>query len=249
MAWDEIVKGVTPYVVKIDTPSGHGTGFVCVYNHDKSVVGIATARHVVDYADKWQQPIRINHYPSATNTLLGENDRFIDLDVETDNAIILFTTKKLEKLPDNPLPLLSEKMSLPIGAEVGWLGYPGLAAFTLCFFAGTVSAKIDSGYLIDGVAINGVSGGPVVSYLPEKKLCIVGTVSAYAPNRATGDVLPGLSVAQDIAHFHEIINRIKTIDEANKQKAIEEAQRQAAAATNPTPNALPDAVQSGQLRR
>jgi hypothetical protein len=51
MAWDEIVKTVTPYVVKIDTPSGHGTGFVFCYSEDKTICGIATARHVVGYAD------------------------------------------------------------------------------------------------------------------------------------------------------------------------------------------------------
>ena len=232
MAWDEIVKEVTPFLVKIETPAGHGTGFVCVYNHDKSVCGIATARHVVSYADQWQQPIRINHHPSATSVLLKENDRYIDLDVDTDSAVILFNTKRFDKLPQNPLPLLPNNTTLPIGAEVGWLGYPGIAALTLCFFSGIVSAQIENGYLIDGVAINGVSGGPVVSYLPEKKVHIVGTVSAYAPNRATGDTLPGLSIAQDISHFHETINRIKTIDEANKQKQIEEAQRQAAASAS-----------------
>jgi hypothetical protein len=40
-------------------------------------------------------------------------------------------------------------------------------------------------------------------------------------NRATGDVLPGLAVAQDVSHFHEMISFIKSIDEAkDKQKQI-----------------------------
>lgn len=249
MPWDEIVKGVTPYVVKIDTPSGHGTGFLCCYNDTKSVCGIATAKHVVSYADQWQQPIRISHFPSSTNVLLKENDRYIDIDVETDSAMILFQTKQLDQLPGEALPLLSEETELPIGAEVGWLGYPGLAAYTLCFFAGTVSAKIEHGYLIDGVAINGVSGGPVVSPLGNAAIHIVGTVSAYAPNRATGDALPGLSIAQDISHFREAIDRIKSIDEANRQKQIEEAQRQAASAANPSPSPTVDAIPSEPAHR
>ena len=255
MAWDEIVREVTPYVVKIDTPSGHGTGFVFCYSADKGICGIATARHVVSYADQWQQPLRLNHHPSATSALLKEDDRFIDCDVDTDSAVILFSTKMLDQLPKEPLPLLDDNETLPTGAEVGWLGYPGIAALTLCFFSGIVSARIPHGYLIDGVAINGVSGGPVVSYLPEKKtIQIVGTVSAYAPNRATGDTLPGLSVAQDISHFHESIAKIKSLDEANKKKQIEEAERQAAASSAasspaPAPTAPAGAVQSGHARK
>ena len=64
MSWNAIVERVTPYVIKIETPRGHGTGFLCLYNRDKSFYGIATARHVVSYADEWQQPIRLHHFPS-----------------------------------------------------------------------------------------------------------------------------------------------------------------------------------------
>ena len=32
MYWNTIVDKVEPYVVKIETPSGHGTGFLCLYN-------------------------------------------------------------------------------------------------------------------------------------------------------------------------------------------------------------------------
>jgi hypothetical protein len=122
--------------VKIDTPSGHGTGFVFCYNENKTMCGIATAKHVVSYADQWQQPIRINHHPSTTNAFLKEDDRFIDLDTDTDSAVILFLTRNLDRLPKDPLPLLDYNETLPTGAEVGWLGYPGIAALTLCFFAG-----------------------------------------------------------------------------------------------------------------
>jgi hypothetical protein len=172
------------------------------------------------------------------------------LDEDTDSAVILFLTKHLDQLPKDPLPLLDYNETLPTGADVGWLGYPGIAPQTLCFFAGSVSARIEHGYLIDGVAINGVSGGPVVSQVVGHEPQIVGTVSAYRPNRATGDTLPGLSVAQDISHFHESIARMKSIDEAKKKKQIEEAERQAAAfAPTPPPATSEGAVQSSHSRK
>ena len=36
MSWDESIERVTPYIVKIEAPRGHGTGFLCLYNEDKS---------------------------------------------------------------------------------------------------------------------------------------------------------------------------------------------------------------------
>jgi hypothetical protein len=70
---------------------------------------------------------------------------------------------------------------------------------------------------LDGVAINGVSGGPVFD-ISKSELRIIGTVAAYIANRATGETLPGLAVAQDVSHFHDIALHIKSIDEANKKK-------------------------------
>ena len=61
MNWNEVVQKVMPYVVKIETPGGHGTGFACFYNVNKAYCAIATAYHVVQHADQWQQPIRIHH--------------------------------------------------------------------------------------------------------------------------------------------------------------------------------------------
>ena len=65
MNWDLVLKKTTPYILKIETPAGHGTGFLCLYNQDKSICGIATALHVVFYADDWQQPIRVRHEQSG----------------------------------------------------------------------------------------------------------------------------------------------------------------------------------------
>jgi hypothetical protein len=225
MEWNEIVEKITPYVVKIETPGGHGTGFLCLYNADRSFCGIATASHVVSYADRWQQPIRIFHFPSSGVALLSESARTIWTDPGTDSAVILLQTGQLD-LPENPIPLLPSDSQLAIGAEVGWLGFPAIAAYTLCFFSGNISARQEDrhAYLIDGVAINGVSGGPVVYSTATEGVQIVGTITAYRPSRTTSATLPGLSFAQDVSHFHLTISSIKSIDEANQRKLQQQQQ-------------------------
>ena len=73
-----------------------------------------------------------------------------------------------------------------------------------------------------------MSGGPVVYSDGAEDVRIVGTVSAYHANRATGEVLTGLSIAQDVSHFHEVLNHVKAIDEAiRKQVELQKAQQQA----------------------
>lgn len=228
MNWDTIVEKVSPYVVKIETPAGHGTGFACLYNTDRAFVGIATAGHVVSYADDWQQPIRLLHEDSQSVSFLREPERVIFQDYEKDSAVILVDTGKL-KFPETLIPLLPSSSPLAIGTEVGWLGFPAVAPHSLCFFSGNISARQDwrHSYLIDGVAINGVSGGPVIYSTDAEGVQIIGSISAYVSNRATGEALPGLSIARDVSYFHDMISNIKSWDEASKQKA--EQQRKASA--------------------
>jgi hypothetical protein len=234
MHWNTIVDKVTPYVVKIETPSGHGTGFLCLRNEDSSFCGIATARHVVGYADEWQQPIRLQHYPSSSTVFLKENERVIWLDADTDSAVILIQSDKLQ-LPEPLIPLLPMSVPLVIGAEVGWLGFPAVAPYSLCFFSGNISARQDwrHAYLIDGVAINGVSGGPVMFSTETDGVQIVGSISAYVSNRATGETLPGLAIARDVSYLHDSISKIKSFDEAAKQKSEQKSQEPAASPVTP----------------
>jgi Trypsin-like peptidase domain len=235
--WNEIVDKVTPFIVKIETPEGHGTGFLCMYNDGKSMCGIATAHHVIAHADRWEEPIRITHFPSGSNSLVKQPDRVIFPDENTDSAVILVPMGAL-KLPEDLIPLRPIENRLPIGAEVGWLGFPALGSGsnTLCFFSGNVSAWQDHrrAYLVDGVSINGISGGPVVYSLPDDSLQIVGAVSAYIVNRATGEALPGLSVAQDVSHFHTITRHIQSVDEGLRQKRAAEQAAQNKQAEPPT---------------
>jgi trypsin-like peptidase len=220
MNWNDVVAAVRPHVVKIETPEGHGTGFLCLYNEPRTLCGIATAYHVIARADEWQQPVRIKHYPSDQSALLAEADRVILVDSDTDSAVVLLPAGKLP-LPDSPLGLIPITHRLPVGAEVAWLGYPGVEKELLCFFAGNISAWSDArrAYLIDGVSIHGISGGPVL-YRSDSGPRIVGSISAYMVNRATGESLPGLAIAQDVWHFHATISALRSFDEA---KAAQEA--------------------------
>jgi hypothetical protein len=227
MNWDAIVAKVMPSIVKIETPSGHGTGFLCFYNEARNICGIATAHHVIAHADRWQEPIRIISYQTKTQVLLKEADRVIWSGEEKDSAVLLCNVGDL-KLPEIPVGLFPADNRLAIGVEVAWLGYPGIAEDTLCFFSGNVSAILErrSAYFIDGVAINGVSGGPVIHCRDTSSgdVQIVGAISAYRANRATGEVLPGLSIAQDVSHFQASATFTKNLDEANRQKEAAEAE-------------------------
>jgi hypothetical protein len=237
MNWNAVVARVMPSIVKIETPSGHGTGFLCFYNEDRSFCGIATACHVIAHAEKWQEPIRITNFDGSLNTLLKEPDRVIWSDAEKDSAVILFSVRELQ-LPQEPIPLFPTDSRLPIGVEVGWLGYPAIAEYTLCFFSGNVSAvwNFRNAYLIDGVAINGVSGGPVI-YSPDAtgdNVQIVGAIAAYRANRATGEALPGLSIAQDVAHFQAMLSHVRTLEEAERQRTAPQVMTDPEMATVPT---------------
>lgn len=227
MNWDDIVKKASPHIVRIETQSGHGSGFLFLYNDNKTWCGVATAAHVLYHADKWKQPIQIYHSESNKTLFLKENKRVITTDWDTDSAVLLFEIGEFP-LPQNLISLLPTGNPLSIGLEVGWLGFPAIESFTLCFFSGIISARQDfrKAYLIDGVAINGVSGGPVIYSTGTEGIQFIGTVNAYKANRVTGEALPGLLVAQDVSHFHDILNYVRSTDEANKKKQEFEKSKQ-----------------------
>lgn len=224
MNWDDVVQKVTPYIVKIETPEGSGSGFLLSYNENRLWCTVATALHVVSNADNWQQPIKIHNYNFSKTAFLTVNQRVILTNYTSDSAVIFFESGQLE-LPNDLIPLRPLDIRLNIGAEVGWLGYPAIEPYSLCFFSGNVSARRDDlkAYLIDGVAINGVSGGPVIYSTTTDGVQFVGVMTAYRANRASGAPLPGLSFAQDVSHFHGVIQQIRSIDEANRKKRELEA--------------------------
>jgi hypothetical protein len=156
---------------------------------------------------------------SGVSSFLKEGQRVIYTDWKTDSAVILFQKGDLP-FPEQLIPLLPSDRKIALGCEVGWLGFPAIEPWTLCFFSGNVSARQEhrNAYLIDGVAINGVSGGPVAYSDGTDGVQIVGIVSAYKANRSTGEALPGLLIAQDVSHFHDVVQHIRTIDDARHKK-------------------------------
>jgi hypothetical protein len=117
-------------------------------------------------------------------------------------------------------------MFLKVGNEIGWLGFPAIHTANLCFFSGKISAwiNVQSAYLVDGVAINGVSGGPAfhLTGADDNPVVVMGVVSAYIANRATGEVLPGLSVVRDVAQFHELTPTFASLDQALEAEPLPE---------------------------
>ncbi|MBT3387386.1 MAG: serine protease [Desulfobacula sp.] len=219
MHWSDVVNSTLPCIVKIETPTGHGTGFLCFHNEAKSMYAIATAGHVIHHADKWMEPIRIYNHDGSKSLLLNANARHVTMGEVSDSAIILFS--KVQDLFEHtsPLPLLDKEYVLKVGTQVGWIGFTTLEPDTPCFFSGMISARQDhkNAYLIDGVAINGVSGGPVLHIDEKEDVYVVGTVSAYRMNRASGENLPGLLIAQDLTLFHDVITHIQSVENKDKK--------------------------------
>lgn len=218
MEWHQIVDKVSPFVFKVETPRGSGTGFLFAYGMNKNLCGVATAAHVVEDADKWGESIDVTHFESGKTTRLlpGPQLRAIVVDRDRDTASITFPKRDL-KLPADLLSLIPADQHLKVGVELGWLGFPAVPMADLCFFSGSVSNWIGERkfYFVDGVAINGVSGGPAFYFTgDDKPVTLAGVISAYIPNRATGEPLPGLLVVRDVTLLHSTIQAIRTIEEA-----------------------------------
>jgi len=212
--WHEAITQLEPYVFQIHTPDGSGTGCLISRSKTTPLCIITTAAHVINHAHYWEEPIRLVHYKSGASLLLRPAQRALNIDEATDTASISFEHGDL-KLPEEPLPLMQKDFHIKPGVQLGWLGFPAVAIKTVRSFSGDGSAYIEneSSYLIDGVAINGVSGGPAFRCIPGTAQ-LIGIVSAYIPNRATGTALPGVALIRDVNRFHDEADRLKTLDEA-----------------------------------
>ena len=206
--WYETLDIVRKHVVHISTPDGSGTGFLIATSKEEKIVGIATALHVVSYALEWGQPIKIRYDISGATILLKEPDRSIHWDKNTDSALIRFSQDKLP-LPEKPIILIERGKFYREGVEIGWCGYPSVYSSKLCFFSGCISAWLrnEDAYLVDGVIINGVSGGPAFTTFPT----LMGFVTAYIPNRATGEALPGVGLIRSVAYYIDLFEQLKPL--------------------------------------
>ncbi len=213
--WQDAFEMVSSHIVKISSPDGMGTGFLVGYSKNKLLCGIATAAHVVEQADRWEQPMRIQHYQSDDSELLNEEKRAVFIDESLDTAVVISPTKYFN-FPEKAPGLMPEGMHVPIGKEVCWAGFPAVSPKNLCLFAGRISCWLEDerAYLADGVAINGVSGGPAFHVLQDGTVDIIGVVSAYIPNRATGEVLPGLCVLRDVKQLQQMVKDLSSFESA-----------------------------------
>jgi hypothetical protein len=206
-----------PHVARLSTPRGHGTGSLVSICGD--MCAIATAAHVIDHAHYWEEPIRIDHPFSGKSRLVRHAERAIFLDSSHDTAAVMIARDDMP-FPDAALSLVPRGKFLRVGNEIGWLGFPAVETTSLCFFGGRISAWNDvmKFYFVDGVAIHGVSGGPAF-WLTKSAPMLVGVVSAYVPNRATGELLPGLSVVRDVIQFHELAPTFQSMSEAKAKES------------------------------
>jgi hypothetical protein len=219
LEWYDAIEIVEPHIVRIMTPDGSGTGFLVSHAANGPICAIATASHVLNRAHYWEQPIRLEHKASGKSLLLRTTDRAIFLEESKDTAALVFNKGDFP-LPESPLALAPEGKTLKIGNEIGWLGFPAICPGDLCFFSGRISVyhKNMDAYLVDGVAINGVSGGPAI-WTGGNTITLIGVVSAYIANRATGETLPGLSVVTNVIQFQELSKTFQTIGEAKEKEA------------------------------
>lgn len=238
MSWNLLQQKIEPYLIRIETQQGSGTGFLFAYNPTGILAAIATAAHVIDYAHDWKQPIKLIHDATGEIAFVTEEQRVVFLNQSRDAATIL-VSKDILPFPKTVFPIADSTKYRAVGSELAWTGFPSVAYPTLCFFSGCVSAFLVSQdcYLIDGVAINGVSGGPVFCERPDNTPEIVGIISAYMAN-SSGNT-PGLLRAQDITPFVETLNTLKSMHEAKEREKIKD--QMAANEPDPSGDKRPDA--------
>ena len=214
MQWFEAIELIAPTVFKISTPDGTGTGWLVSRNLHTNICVVATAAHVIDGAHYWEKPIRVTHNQTGVSVLLRFDERAVMIDPDKDTAALIFKIGDFV-LPEQNPELLLRDHNLKPGVEIGWLGFPAIQSTELCFFEGHISAYLtgESAYLVDGVAINGVSGGPAF-WINGENAQMIGVVSAYIPNRATGVSLPGVALIRDVNQYHDYADRVRTLDEA-----------------------------------
>lgn len=230
-SWHQPLAAIKPYIFKIYTPRGSGTGFQIKYSNVTNYCGIATAFHVIAHEYEWEEPIRVEHFNSKKGLMIKkyiQKDHIIIPYPKEDLAFLFFPAGQIP-VEKNNLNLIEETKILKQGVEIGWCGFPSVAPDHLCFFAGNISCVIENEetYLVDGVAINGVSGGPVFyKEVADRNPKVCGVVTAYRPNYITGASMPGLSVVKTVKPYSSTLKSIDNIDEARKKADIQKQEAQ-----------------------
>lgn len=195
-SWQQVIPRLEPLIFRVHAGSSMGTGFIIGLSRADGGrhAMLVTALHVVEDVLGNDLPLELVRSDGTVVSaqIAGPVHIYPVGPPECDTALIQVPTCEPLISQDALLPMPLETM-LPRGADLGWLGYPGLVMPELCFFRGVVSGHQERPpiYLVDGVAINGVSGGPAF----DPSGLVVGLVSAYVPNQvAPGRTLPGLMI-------------------------------------------------------
>lgn len=209
--WAIAAERVSRVLFRVETDTKGGTSFAILCAEDPSNHGFvtlfATANHVVrDY--KPGSPLSLNS-ADGSSTLDAQANTLSVIPPSSphyDIALISAISDQPILPPGHLVPLLSHDFYPPRGAQLGWLGFPSIVWPELCFFQGPLSGYLNAppAYLVDGVAINGVSGGPAFN----NEGTIFGAVQSYIPNKPTKELtLPGLMVVVPIASLDHWITR------------------------------------------
>ncbi len=213
-SWQQAVEAIAPHVIRISTPDHAGSGVLFALGAEGGILGFATAAHVLAHAHLWQQPIRIEQVATGWERLVQANERALVFDDDTDTAALVLL-RDGAPLPTELLSMTPDGMVMRVGVEIGWVGYPGVspARDQLCFFSGRISAWLEAkhAYLVDGVAISGVSGGPAFFVGSHGQPILLGVMSAYLPNKTTGAPLPGLSLVQHIGQLEKVVKDLREL--------------------------------------
>lgn len=230
MDWSNEVKKIAPFIVRIRTQQKFGTGFICWQN--KVLCCIATAKHVIADAnqDGWEQTIYLDQPNGNSLRLNPENRRIqsnLNAEINGDSAAILLYKSDLN-FPSDCLPLWDFSREIPIGTEVGWLGYPCVIdqrILTPSFFSGPISNHFSDleQYAIDGVSIHGVSGGPLFCKLHDEGPHVIGTISSYfanrVPNQGAVEAWPGIALSHSFSAFIPVIKDLNNLEEIDHTQA------------------------------
>lgn len=204
LPWDKVVDRISPSVFQLQAGQSAGTAFVvsvAVGNEGACFhTMLATAWHVIEPAAGTNATFRLI---SSDKKRVHDSDTdefaFHPLgDAVFDTALVAVKTTAPLIEQSQLLPILPWHSMIARGGDVGWLGFPGIVGSELCFFKGVVSGYLNDPptYLIDGVAVNGVSGGPAF----DDRTHLMGLVSAYIPNQLNSEMtLPGLAAVIPIS--------------------------------------------------
>ncbi len=213
LPWDQVVDRVSRSVFRLLAGDSAGTCFVVSIAKDRQTSNayavFATAWHVVAELPGTTDDIKLVSFDGETvfDSAIARFGFFPLGPGVHDTCLIAARTATPVVAPSDLCPILPSDSMLARGAGIGWLGFPGLTDPEPCFFHGHIAgySADPPAYFVDGVAVNGVSGGPVF----DNRAHLIGLVSSYLPNRVDSRTfLPGLLSVVPINTIRYYLDRV-----------------------------------------